>query len=447
MKKKFFLLFSSVFLFFSCGTDFLERENVSPVLSAGLLDKNRKWTVLVYMAADNNLESEAITDLNEMEVSALDVNVTVLALVDRAQGFDATNGDWTDTRLYKIIQDNQVNKTLIASERLDCPELGLSASESSELDMSNPATLSGFLSYARRKFPAENFALILWGHGTGWRNSESEIISENNVFSSKAFAIDNSSYMTISALRRGIEAGMGDEKLSVIGFDTCFGICLETAYELCDSADFMIGSPGLVASGGWNYSNVFARFSKSDFSQKSFLETVLSQFREEYASYPHAVFSCLDLSRIRKLVEGLSFCAKDFADSIDCQEKRDQIFTIFREKTLSYYATSYPTDFYVDLRHLIGQLSDFYDFSDLSSLIEDAVYDSWSSFEEPVSMGLFFTVYSNPGVESPSHPAGYYADSKSTETGRFVRDCSGYVPSGRKNYSLLDKLFYSEFDE
>ena len=166
MKKKFFLLFSSVFLFFSCGTDFLERENVSPVLSAGLLDKNRKWTVLVYMAADNNLESEAITDLNEMEVSALDANVTVLALVDRAQGFDATNGDWTDTRLYKIIQDNQVNKTLIASERLDCPELGLSASESSELDMSNPATLSGFLSYARRKFPAENFALILWGHGT-----------------------------------------------------------------------------------------------------------------------------------------------------------------------------------------------------------------------------------------------------------------------------------------
>ena len=107
-------------LVLSCGTDLRDGFSVSVT---GETNGERKWIILLYMAADNNLESDAITDFNEMELASIGANVTVIALIDRAEGYDATNGDWTDTRLYKIKRDSQVNKTYIASERLECPEL------------------------------------------------------------------------------------------------------------------------------------------------------------------------------------------------------------------------------------------------------------------------------------------------------------------------------------
>ena len=57
----------------------------------------REWTIAVYMAADNDLESAAIQDLNEMEAS-IENGVTVVALLDRSDGYDGTNGNWDDSR-------------------------------------------------------------------------------------------------------------------------------------------------------------------------------------------------------------------------------------------------------------------------------------------------------------------------------------------------------------
>ena len=46
---------------------------------------------MIYMAADNNLESAAIEDLNEMEMigSTTNSNVWGIVQIDRAPGYDA----------------------------------------------------------------------------------------------------------------------------------------------------------------------------------------------------------------------------------------------------------------------------------------------------------------------------------------------------------------------
>ncbi|MBQ3671674.1 MAG: hypothetical protein II921_09425 [Treponema sp.] len=79
---------------------------------------NAEWTFIVYMAADNNLESAAISDLNEMEEarSFLSAGNTILVLLDRASAFDATNGDWSDTRLFRVASDNSVSPSVLTSE-------------------------------------------------------------------------------------------------------------------------------------------------------------------------------------------------------------------------------------------------------------------------------------------------------------------------------------------
>ena len=61
---------------------------------------NAKWTVMVYMSGDNNLEDYIVNDL-ELELGALGSNadVNVIALADRGPGYDTRRGDWQTTKL------------------------------------------------------------------------------------------------------------------------------------------------------------------------------------------------------------------------------------------------------------------------------------------------------------------------------------------------------------
>ena len=75
-----------------------------------------KLTLVVYMAADNDLESYAIQNLKAMEHADFE-KINVLVLLDRSEGFDETNGDWTDTRLFELIHDD-TDSNIIVSKRL-----------------------------------------------------------------------------------------------------------------------------------------------------------------------------------------------------------------------------------------------------------------------------------------------------------------------------------------
>ena len=116
----------------------------------------RKWNFLVYLDGDNNLYSQAITDVNEMEEIGSNQDVNIIVLVDRIPEDNASNGDWTTTRLYYITQDSDtstISSTLLA-------DLG-------ERDMSDPNTLRDFVIYCQNNFPAEKTCLTLWNHGGG----------------------------------------------------------------------------------------------------------------------------------------------------------------------------------------------------------------------------------------------------------------------------------------
>ena len=129
-----------------------------------------KWTLLIYMAADNNLEPYAIQDINELEQGLWRLKeaglaatlVDILVLVDRAKGYDEAWDDWTDTRLIRIQPDNS---PAFASRVL---------MQHRELDMGDPATLSAFIGAAQNLSDSEHTALILWNHGGGWSHQPAD---------------------------------------------------------------------------------------------------------------------------------------------------------------------------------------------------------------------------------------------------------------------------------
>lgn len=118
--------------------------------------KKSKWTVMVYMSGDNDLEEYIVKDLERELADIGSTNdVQILALADRTAGYDPSKGNWSSTKLF------HVKKGLEAF-----PENALS--DWGERNFGDPKTLEEFVLWSKKNYPAEKYALYFWGHGSGW---------------------------------------------------------------------------------------------------------------------------------------------------------------------------------------------------------------------------------------------------------------------------------------
>ena len=116
-----------------------------------------KWTVMVYMSGDNNLEDYIVKDL-ELELAALGStpNVQVTALADRGPGYDTSRGDW------------QTHEAVSTRRRGCSPTRRSAVADWGERNMGDPDTLADFVEWSKANYPADRYALYFWGHGWGW---------------------------------------------------------------------------------------------------------------------------------------------------------------------------------------------------------------------------------------------------------------------------------------
>src|SRR5215207_11644345 len=64
-----------------------------------------KWTVMVYISGDNNLEDYVVQDIElELAPTGSSANVQVIALADRGPGYDTSRGDWQTTKLFRVMR-------------------------------------------------------------------------------------------------------------------------------------------------------------------------------------------------------------------------------------------------------------------------------------------------------------------------------------------------------
>lgn len=411
--------------------------NVSEGPSYSSYAKNSKpsWTFLIYMAADNELESAALADINEMENVDLPSNVNIIVILDRIPGYDSSNGDWTETRIYKIEKDTNLSN--ISSTQLNCEDLELSLEHENELDMGNRSTLSRCLRFIKREFSAENYGLVIWGHGSGWRG-----FSEDNT---------NSSMLSLGNLRLGIEDAFNGEKLDFLGFDTCFGATIEVAFEMRSCAEIMSGTPGIVSEEGWNYNMLFTDFIESEMTPENFSESCKNQFEKNYSDYQYGAFCSINLSEVENLVASFDEFAKKSSAKISSFTIRNEIFNLIEKNSVSYLSSSVPTDFYVDIlsfeKNVSKSLKDdevLLAGKNLEKALNSAILSSWNACGG-CSLSVFFGYYKSQGIFSLSHPSNYVNGSRDSEICKFVSSCVSYVPTKNKSGSFIDKMFYAEF--
>jgi len=183
------------------------------------------WTFLIYLDADNNLESVGILDFLEMASVGSSAQVNIIVQFDRAVGFDALFGDWTTVNRFRVTQ----GMTPTPANAL--VDLG-------ELDMADPATLVDFVSWGVATYPARHYFLDLWDHGFGWAG----------------VLQDGTGYMTTTELGTAlaqVRSTLG-RNLDVVGNDAC-RMTLEIMYELQPYVDYFVGSQKDEPADGWPY--------------------------------------------------------------------------------------------------------------------------------------------------------------------------------------------------
>ena len=255
-------------------------ESLEPRL---LLSAN--WTVMVYVDGDNNLEGAAIDDVNEMETVGSTAEVNIVVQVDRAAGYDASNGDWEDTRRGLVIQDS--NTGIISS---DLTSIG-------EINMGHPGYLTEFIEWAATTYPADHYALILWNHGGGVTGA----ISDDT----------NGGWLTLSELDLGISRS--PVHLDVIAFDACLMSMLEVAHEVAAYGDVMVASEETIPFDGYPYDTMMADLTANPgWSAAELGGSMVTRYDEHYDPIDVTTLSAVDLAE----VPALSAAVDAVADAI-----------------------------------------------------------------------------------------------------------------------------------
>lgn len=226
----------------------------------------KEWTVLVYMAADNDLYSYALWDLFEMEARfESDRNSAGSTLkTDLLVQVDGPARD--DLRRLHVFSGPvayaKKSKSDFESSSLDDVKSPVAA-RLREGRKSEKDRLLEFLLWGAKEYPAKNYLVIVWGHGQGWkaypvkRPAKSRSLERDDLdlpqfpegdddadFGGIAFRQSAGSWLDIPALRSALDSfrRATGKPVDVYASDACLMQMLEVSYELSKSARFVVGS-------------------------------------------------------------------------------------------------------------------------------------------------------------------------------------------------------------
>ena len=190
-----------------------------------------KWTVLVYLDGDNNLESDALTDLREMARVGSSAELNIVVQLDRisssASWDDTSAGDWADTKRFLIKRGME-------------PTAEAAVADLGEVNMGKPNTLADFIVWGVNTYPAEHYALIIWDHGASWLGVASDETDDNMLTLPDLSA-------ALETARQHSNYGM----LDLIGFDACLMAQLDVFKAIEAYGQVAVASAELEPGEGW----------------------------------------------------------------------------------------------------------------------------------------------------------------------------------------------------
>ena len=195
-----------------------------------------EMTILLYLCG-TNLESRskmATSDLQEMLDATVGEKINLIVYTGGCK-------QWQNNVLSS--RTNQIWQ--VKDDGLVCLD-----DDVGSVSMTKSGTLSEFIRYGAKKFPANRMALIFWDHGGG---------SVSGFGYDEKYASTGS--MDLAEIDRALTDG--GVKFDFVGFDACLMATAETALMLSDHADYLIASEETEPGIGWYYTDWLTKLSKN----------------------------------------------------------------------------------------------------------------------------------------------------------------------------------------
>ncbi|MCA1583181.1 MAG: clostripain-related cysteine peptidase [Acidobacteria bacterium] len=350
----------------------------------------KQWTVLAYMAGDNNLSDAALADLHEMKKLGSTPEVDVVAQLDRSGK--------TVSKRYHLRQGSDLGADAVG-------DVG-------ETNTGDPAVLESFLRWGMKAYPAKKYLVILWNHGAGWddediyrtarsemglgitrrgqvvppssRESE-ETISVRRVrtvgskplrralfkttiasalrpgAASRAIAFDDTSkdFLDNIEMKKVLTAVTKDlgRKIDILGMDACLMSMAEVAYQVRDSVAITVGSEEVEPSDGWPYDAILKELaSQPEMTPEELAVLIVRKYVASYASDSDVTQAACDLNKCGSLAGAMDQLAKALIPGFSDPTVRSAIFEA-RERVQDYDVQDY-VDLYNFCDLLARKISD-----------------------------------------------------------------------------------------
>lgn len=328
-------------------------------------NKKDEVTIMVYMCG-TDLESRssmATRDLVEMTKAPLSDKVHVLAYTGGCTRWNNSVVSSSRNQIYEV--KNGGLERLVA--------------DAGTASMTDPDTLSSFIQWCVKRYPANRNELILWDHGGG---------------SVSGFGYDEKYPRSVSMSLAGIEKALKDSGVvfDFIGFDACLMATLENGLMLDRYADYMIASEETEPGIGWYYTNWLSRLSANPsmptveigkYIVDDFIQTCATQTRGQSAT-----LSVVDLA---ELAHSVPSALKDFSKALSGQIKNKQYQQISnaRNNTREFARSTYIDQ--IDLVHFTKNIGSS-EGTELARALQRAVkYNRTSSnMSDAYGLSIYF---------------------------------------------------------
>ncbi len=278
----------------------------------------KAWTLLAYIAGDNNLSDAGLVDIIELCKVGASPRVHVAVEID-------TYGEHTGSLRYEITEPDWTGKAhRIVIERLP------------EKDTGDPETLTSFLNWGLNRYPADNYLVVVWNHGTGFRTIRRDIGYDD--FGSSLDMPE------IEGAMRG--AGIGEKvRIAILGFDACLMSMLEIAHHLSEQVDIIVGSQQTEPGDGWPYDEVLKALEVAS-DARDLARRIVDVYIDAYRKVGiyDVTHSAIECSKTEGAIKALSDLGDLLAYRLDAYH-RDL-------KRLRLEAQTFEMADYVDLIHM-----------------------------------------------------------------------------------------------
>lgn len=347
-----------------------------------------KWTFMVYMAGDNgkqiegralfaSMEGEARRDFRKMQAVGSTPEVAILIQFDTLSDREAS---------YRL----QVQPAGQPQPWVEIPEQ----------NTGDPRSLISFVLWGMDRAPAERYAVVLWSHGTGWKEDDiyafarkrqvelaagdDEVRSatghRRNLSSSlflpatldilrmeddesRGIAYDDSSmdFLNNAELQQAfaeIQRKSG-QRVDLIGMDACLMSTVEVAYQLRDQAGYLVASQALEPMEGWPYLSILRKLAaEPERSPANLAALVVEEYGRHYmessrGGWGQITQSAVDLSHLESLAAHTSCLVRLLEPALGKDD-------FFAQATLDQ-ARQGAVRLYEDAEHRIADNVDLYD--------------------------------------------------------------------------------------